>query len=170
MVKPHFVVNILPMKDDSKFLARISIDTSGCWFWKGASNKDGYGVAQIDGKRSYAHRRSFIIFNGPISPGKYICHSCDVPRCVNPDHLWEGTALENNRDTASKKRHQEQKKTHCRLGHELTAENTLLISKGAGRNRSRKCLACWIAGKGERNGKARIRYMSRRNGIWLRKS
>jgi hypothetical protein len=82
--------------------------SSGCWFWTGA--KQGgragrYGAFQMGWKtQKRAHRLSFEIANGPIPDGMMVCHSCDTPLCVNPAHLFLGTAKINIEDMDAKNR------------------------------------------------------------------
>jgi len=67
---------------------------SGCWLWIDKIDKDGYGEM-----RSHrAHRFSFELYKGQIPEGLYILHKCNIPSCVNPDHLYPGTAKDNSRD------------------------------------------------------------------------
>lgn len=77
---------------------------SGCWLWLDSCDPTGYGTMLHDGKKQYAHRVSWILQNGPIPPGLHVLHKCDTPSCVNPDHLFAGTALENARDRDAKGR------------------------------------------------------------------
>lgn len=82
---------------------------TGCWLWTagyGAGHAGGnYGHQRCGKKTLRAHRISFEIHYGPIPLGMSICHKCDVPSCVNPNHLWLGNALLNNRDKTKKGRH-----------------------------------------------------------------
>jgi HNH endonuclease len=88
---------------------RIKISESGCWEWTGSNNGVGYGQVRINGKNFYAHRISAIMTYGEIPEGKEVCHKCDNPSCVNPDHLFYGTRHDNVQDMMSKKRHGSQK-------------------------------------------------------------
>ena len=75
---------------------------SGCWLWIG--NGDRYGSFWWQGRNHFAHRASWLMHRGAIPVGMNVCHKCDTPLCVNPDHLFLGTQLDNRRDATRKDR------------------------------------------------------------------
>ena len=76
-----------------------------CWEWEGARLVGGYGQTKFKRRTFPAHRVSFSLINGffPVA-GIHVLHRCDNPRCVNPDHLFTGTAADNVRDKQRKGR------------------------------------------------------------------
>jgi hypothetical protein len=74
-----------------------------CWEWKEA-RLNGYGAFYLDEETIMAHRFSWSLANGPIEPGLLVCHKCDNPPCVRPDHLFLGTHKKNMEDMVSKGR------------------------------------------------------------------
>jgi hypothetical protein len=89
---------------------RVQIADNGCWLWTGAKKNPGsrslaYGWVTYGGKQMNAHRASWLIHNGEIPSGLFVCHKCDVPHCVNPEHLFLGTSSDNMKDMWNKGRH-----------------------------------------------------------------
>lgn len=77
--------------------------TETCWIWD-TQQKHGYGQLRAFGKLYRAHRFSYELHFGPIPEGLFVCHKCDNPPCVNPDHLFLGTAKDNIQDMIAKGR------------------------------------------------------------------
>jgi HNH endonuclease len=77
--------------------------TETCWNWLGAINPSGHAVIKIDGANRSAHRVSYAIYKGDIPENLMILHKCHNPKCVNPDHLYAGTAQNNSQDEINRK-------------------------------------------------------------------
>jgi hypothetical protein len=78
--------------------------TESCWLWRGAQRGSGYGGFHWRNISHYAHRKAWELINGPIADGLHVCHHCDNPPCVRPDHLFLGTQADNNHDRDRKGR------------------------------------------------------------------
>ncbi len=120
----------------------------GCWEYGGKIRTDGYGSVWIqngtkEGTTALAHRVVYEGMVGPIPEGMYLCHHCDNPRCVRPDHIFIGTDADNKADMYAKGRHPHgethwlSKVTHCPQGHPYSGDN--LYIRNCGR---RMCRAC----------------------------
>lgn len=104
-------------------------DAPGCWLWTGHLMSRGYGSVSFNNRETLAHRASFLVFHG-VEPGEfYVCHRCDTPSCVNPEHLFLGTQRDNIHD---------------------------MIRKGRDRSCGGKNGLVWKAARGEHHGRAKL--------------
>jgi hypothetical protein len=126
----------IPRPAIDRFNEKWELHWSGCWWWTGWLDADGYPGFRWDGGRS-AHRFSYQHYHGPIPPGMTVDHLCDRPRCVNPVHLALATpaanALRGDGPLA-----QNARKTHCVRGHAFDEANTY---EWRGQRKCRKCRA-----------------------------
>lgn len=119
-----------------RWLAQIHYDDNGCWLWQGCVTDAGYPSITINNKGWTGNRLSWALHYG--HPGKFfVCHKCDVPSCVNPDHLYLGTHTDNMQDRLKRGRHPNAIKTHCKYGHAFSEENTRYLARGG-----RRCRIC----------------------------
>lgn len=115
-----------------RLMMRVEMAPSGCWEWRGTTEKFGYGrMYRREGttRRSLStHRVSYELHIGPIPSGMCVLHSCDNPPCVNPEHLRLGTRLDNARDREGRGRGASEKRSGERNGrHRLTEAQVRVI-------------------------------------------
>ena len=121
-------------------LARhIEISESGCWNWIHSLQR-GYGQLTYKGVSYRAHRFAFENLVEPIKPGNWVLHHCDNRLCVNPHHLYQGTAVDNRADMLNRNRwsHPWGRRSTCAKGHEYSKVG-YRIDKNDG---SRVCREC----------------------------
>ena len=133
------------------------VTESGCWLWIGSLDRSGY--AKFNG--CGAHRAVYEQLVGPIPEGMQLDHLCRVRSCVNPAHTEPVTPKENSRRSFD--RHPNAHRTHCKRGHEFTAENTNTVS-----GKWRQCATCKAMLDSEENKRRKVeraRIRNQRSGL-----
>lgn len=120
---------------------------TGCWLWNRCLGKDNYGLSVHNKKTIGAHRLSYIAFKGKIINNLYVLHKCDTPSCVNPEHLFLGTAKDNAIDASKKGKYNNmpqsfKRKVLCKRGHELNDLTTHLFFRKDRNTYERYCRKC----------------------------
>jgi HNH endonuclease len=138
--------------------------TDHCWTWEGSRHPQGYGTLSVGRKTVRAHRFSYELANGPFDASLDVCHHCDNPSCVRPDHLFLGTARDNMRDASRKGRVPGRPRPlHCPRGHLMVAGQYYVTGKN--RHICKTCVLernrrFWRSGYGDRYNATRRRARS----------
>lgn len=91
----------------------VKIDANGCWNWQKFRCPKGYGRISYNGKGWQAHRVAYVLTHGvELTETDFICHTCDNPPCINPDHLFLGNVKLNAEDMVKKGRNKNLYKAH----------------------------------------------------------
>ncbi len=133
--------------DEERFLSWVVLGENECWIWTGDRSGQYGAFRDSDGIKFRANRWSLEHFTGETLGKLWACHLCPNPRCVNPFHLYPGTAADNNADTVRDGHHHYRRRTHCPRGHAYDESNT--YRQHAKRRTCRKCRV--ILGQARRN-------------------
>ena len=152
----------------------IPVPEAGCWLWTAGCDEDGYGQFTLDPsqdrKPQGAHRASWRLYRGPIPAGLLVLHSCDVPACVNPYHLFLGTQADNLADQQRKGRAAGKPplKEFCGYGHLMEGDNVgwRLQPKAGYKSPTRFCRKC----NNDRKRRARFPSASTRSSVFCSNS
>ncbi len=88
----------------ARFWDKVEVAPSGCWLWTAGTFPNGYGEYWWNGKHWHAHRVMAIHAKGQIPDGLWVLHTCDIRKCVNPEHLYFGNHQDNMNDMKSRGR------------------------------------------------------------------
>jgi hypothetical protein len=100
-----------------------------CWEWLSNLDKNGYGEIRVNNKTKKAHRISYELYKGEIPINMFICHKCDNPSCVNPNHLFLGTHQDNVNDKVNKKRQHSKLNENDIMSILNSNEKSIILSK-----------------------------------------
>lgn len=124
-------VDIMQGTPWERLKAKRKIDRDRNWIWTGATTKpgpEGYGRITYAGKTVCTHILAWELTNGPVPPGMKVLHTCDIPRCFNPAHLFLGTQADNMADMKQKGRERKARGTESPQS-KLTDEQVLEIRR-----------------------------------------
>lgn len=141
----------LPKSTEKRLLEKVVKNTvTGCWEFTGSLLPAGYGILWNGERPEGAHRISYCLYKGEITPGMEVDHACNNRACVNPEHL----RLLSHKDNIGRSATimgKNARKTHCKRGHPLSGDNLKITPSG-----SRQCRECLRLHA--RNAKARRKH------------
>ena len=132
MYKEFVMINFTD-KDIQRFWSKVDINlnNNSCWEWTACHNLKRYGLFYFSNKMYSAHRIAYMIERGNIPEEMFVCHRCDNPTCVNPNHLFIGTYLDNVRDRDIKNRNAKgSKQSKAKLTEEVIPVIRELLREG----------------------------------------
>lgn len=129
---------------EQRFWAKVD-KTGPCWEWTGAKDRRGYGrFGKPRGNGTWiAPRLAWTLSVGPVPDGLFVCHHCDNPGCVRPDHLFVGTNADNMRDCIKKGRQAHNRGEKCGRA-KLTANAVIEIHRLTASGESQKNIAAML--------------------------
>ncbi len=105
MARSHRIIPPLTMQEQHRFWSKIKVcGPEQCWLWTAHRQRRGYGTLRLRRHMFLSHRVAYFISSCQDPGNLCVLHSCDVPACCNPNHLWTGTDADNNADMICKRR------------------------------------------------------------------
>ena len=138
-MKPADSDEVYRAKWIKRVLETTEVTDNGCLMWTSYKGDGGYPETTYRGEGNvFVHRKLYqLVHRVTLTRWQLVCHSCDTPACINPNHLFCGSPSENIKDSAEKRRHWNAGKPFCKRGHPYDEKNTRVTPSGA-----RQCRLC----------------------------
>jgi hypothetical protein len=138
-----------------RMMAKVRLDSDGCWTWTGSRIHNGYGKVKVNGLQVVSHRASYEALVGPIPDGMQLDHLCRNRACINPDHL-EPVSKRENLLRGIGPTAVNAAKSACVRGHLLSGDNVRIVVGASGHD-TRRCRQCERDRKNEHRQRAKVR-------------